>query len=123
MSKGKAEAFRFFQERSGAVGRAALAGWDLATAEEWAREVDAEYSWEADEDPDLSWCECADGSIRHEHEVLVCVMRVDGRVVGSVGGIVDADRAYGRVIEAELASEAKAHAEGLADLYARHFAE
>ena len=45
--------------------------------------------------------------LAEDHEVLGCVLRDrQGNVLESLWGIVDADRAYGEEIEAQLAEEA-----------------
>lgn len=104
------EAFEFFRDHGGGVvGERALGALHLARAEAYASDQRWRFEWSDDQDADLSWCECADGRVKHHHEVLWCCLRdADGKVLESLGGIVDADRAYGRVIEAELASEAYA---------------
>jgi hypothetical protein len=56
--------------------------------------------------PDCGWCGPERQGACPGHEALSCTVRVDGEVLASLGGIVDADRDYCRVIEAELASEA-----------------
>lgn len=100
--------YRFFRQHAGGtVGRNAETAYHLARAEEYAADRGWRFDWEPDQDPDLSWCACADGKVSHSHEVLICTLRDSaGKVLASLGGIVDADRNYGRVIEAELASEA-----------------
>lgn len=79
----------------------------LAEAEAWAQSVGMSFAWEWDECPDLSWMSEAEQA--EEHEVVVCIARYrDGSVAASLANIVDADRTYRRVVEAELALEAQA---------------
>jgi hypothetical protein len=78
----------------------------LAKAEAWAADQGMTFAWESDDFPDLSWM--TEQEQAEPHEVLVCIARYrDGSVAASLGGIVDPDRTYGRIVEAELASEAK----------------
>jgi hypothetical protein len=78
----------------------------LAEAEVWAADQGMTFTWEHDDCPDLSWMTEAEQA--EPHEVLVCLARyADGSIAASLGGIVDPDRTYGRIVEAELASEAK----------------
>jgi hypothetical protein len=124
MTKRTQAAYEFFREHAGyVVGQNAKGALALAKAEEWARENDVTFDWTDDPEPDLSWCECADGSVRHEHEVLNCLATGPDDFSASLCGITDADRDYCRVVEAELASELRHNVEGTRDLYARHFAE
>jgi hypothetical protein len=132
------KAERFFWERGGysydskketkAQGRRSRAT-ALADAEAWAESVGMTFTWEYDQFAESledmghaterqsdghydGWCvpECGMG-----HEVLAVVAKYrDGSIAASLCGIVDPDRNYGRVIEAELASEA--HAEVIASL-------
>jgi hypothetical protein len=81
---------------------------DLARAEMIADQLDWYYEWEQDQDPDLSWM--SEEEQAKEHEVLVCrLFDSKDRVLEAIGGVTDADRNYGRVIEAELALEALDH--------------
>ena len=81
----------------------------LADAEQVAIEEEWTYGWDYDQYPDLSWM--TDEERRGHHEVLVCVLRDSGGdVLASLGGIVDPDTNYMRVIQAELAAEAIAEA-------------
>jgi hypothetical protein len=69
-----------------------------ATARGWAVE------WS--EDPD-GWDSLGDIDPETVKEILSAVLKDEnGEVLASLGGIVDPDRAYGRVVEAELALEA-----------------
>lgn len=83
---------------------------ELAKAEEYARGLGWEFEWEPDQSPDLSWM--SDEERSQEHEVLCCRIPDPSNPkysLASLCGIVDADRNYGRVIEAELAIEALAN--------------
>lgn len=108
------EAFRFFYENAGyCVGRRAAGAWHLARAEQEAAEMGVTFQWEFDQDGDLGdheyWCRKDCGK---DHEVLVCIaLAPEGDALGpmplaSLGGIIDPGKAYGRVVEAELALEA-----------------
>jgi hypothetical protein len=78
----------------------------LAEAEVWASEQEMSFTWEYDDCPDLSWM--TESEQAEDHEVLVCLAKYrDGSVAGALGGIVDADRTYRRVVEAEIAAEAQ----------------
>lgn len=107
-------AIRFFAEHAGTViGEAALTGYQLALAEEIAEELDWTTEWELDSYPDLSWCEkCQsdhDHRAGHALNTYCAVLRDgDGRALSSLGGIDRPDKAYRRVVEAELALEALA---------------
>lgn len=90
---------------------------ELARAENEAKVRGWSVLWEDEIDVDLSWCECETDGVEHEHEVLCAILygedwtntlksRRDMKVLGSLGNIVDADRNYRRVVEAELALEA-----------------
>jgi hypothetical protein len=100
---------RFFAENAGYAtppGRMACAK-ALADAENFASAHDWEVSWEWDEGGDLGdhdyWCGREDCS----HEIECAILRdPHGNVLASLGSIIDADRAYRRVVAAELASEA-----------------
>ena len=64
---------------------------------------------EYDQDADLSFM--TETEQAEPREVMVCIARYrDGVVAGCLGGIVDANRDYVRVVEAELAAEARAEA-------------
>lgn len=116
-------AIKFFASHAGGiVGEAMLTGLHLARAEMRAESLGWVVRWEGDEFADAAesseWCPtCAriskrdrslPGHIRtsHTHETL-CAVLVDasGDVLGSLGGIIDPDRAYMRVVAAELAIE------------------
>lgn len=73
----------------------------LADAERWAQDTGLTFTWDADDTP---W----DGDGPAPQEVLGCIARyADGRFAASLWGIADPSRAYARVIEAELACEAR----------------
>ena len=86
------------------VGERALAAIALARAERAMRESGLTVEWEWDESPDLSWMD--EKEAEKPHECLVAFIRSNGRTLAALGGIVDPDRPYARVIEAELALEA-----------------
>ena len=82
----------------------------LAEAEAWAKDHELTFTWEHDPFGELgdheAWCEAGCG---RSHEILLCLARYrDGEVAASLSGIIDPDRNYARVIEAELALEARA---------------
>ena len=104
------KAVNFFREHAGyIVGRRLAGALALAKAETVAKDV-LRYRWIADDDADLSFM--SDDERRQPHEVEVCLAERQcptcerWEIVGSLGGIVDADNAYRRVVEAELALEA-----------------
>src|SRR5882724_235445 len=81
----------------------------LAEAEVWAENIGLRFLWEYDDCPDLSFM--TETEQLEPHEVLVCIARYpDGAIAGSLCGIVDADADYRRVVEAELAAEARVEA-------------
>lgn len=105
-------AFRFFhQHAGGAVDQKARNAWALAKAEHIAQQRGWECRWEwdgesASELKDLCW-DCGRGNCSRDHECMGCVLRDEnGNVLESLWGILDADGAYRRTVEAELASEA-----------------
>lgn len=100
------EAFRFFHANAGGiVGEHAVCALHLAKAEEWAQLNDLRVDWEPDHIEDLSWM--SDAERAQPHECYCAVLRdPEGTVLAVLGGIVDPDRKYTRVVEAELASEA-----------------
>ena len=116
-------AFRFFLEHAGYCtppGKAACA-LSLAKAEQWADSRGLEFVTEPDLDADLSFADTwpareRDAFKKHDHEVI-CARLVrpcpdhgtdckHAETLAALGGIVDADSSYLRVIRAELASEA-----------------
>lgn len=108
------KAVNFFREHAGyVVGRRMAGALDLARAERWAASEDVNFMWTADEDADLSW---ATPRQREQiQEVMCCLaaLRRDGQatVTASLCGIVDPDRNYQRVVEAELANELRSQVE------------
>src|ERR1039457_1390533 len=100
-------AFHFFFENAGyIVGQRAACALSLARAEQYAEDNAWRAEWVNDDCPDLS--RMSDDEQQQPHEVLGCVLKDPaGNVLGSLWGIVDVDHNYGRVIEAELAAEAK----------------
>lgn len=88
----------------------------LVRAEEYMVAQGWGCAWATDFGGDLGdhseWCERAAAGEACTHEVLHCVLRDSaGRPLASLGNIIDADRAYARVVVAELAEEAMAEAE------------
>lgn len=86
----------------------------LAAAEAWARNRgDLEFVWEDDPDGADTLGDIDPATVS---EILQCTLywsdpsrsrlKLTRRVLASLGGIVDPDRAYRRIIEAELALEA-----------------
>jgi hypothetical protein len=123
--------YRFFRAHAGGwVGHNAQGALALVHAERAAEILGWAYGWFGDDDADLGdhaiWCpderrEQAgyqrDGSncprfnpsflVAHAHYAYVCILKdARGEVLESLGGVIDPDDAYRRVIEAELASEA-----------------
>ena len=107
------ERVRFFADNAGYAsppGRMRCAK-ALAEAEVMAWELGWKYEWEWDE-AGCSGCDCGSKrcacSTGEEHETLCCILRGDGgEVLASLGGICGATRSYQRVVEAELAQEAR----------------
>lgn len=100
------EQFRFFHDNAGwstPPGKAACA-LSLARAETAAEELGIEFTWETDDDIDDSWMDERERA--KPHEWLICRAVLGDRVLAALCGIVDPDRTYGRVVEAELAQEA-----------------
>jgi hypothetical protein len=80
---------------------------ELADAEATGRRLGYGFEWEYDSDPDLSWMSAEERQL--EHEVLCCRIPDPENTrysLASLCGITDPDRAYRRVVEAELAQEA-----------------
>lgn len=110
VSKSLRSAFRFFHEHSGysvPPGRAVCA-LDLARAEALASEEGWRVEWHDDAEGARDWyCECG----CQPSEVLGCVLTFthdDGSEAHfSLWGIGDPSPEYRRVVEAELASEAR----------------
>lgn len=77
---------------------------ELARAETYGQEHGWTYKWDWDQDADLSFM--SEEERAQDHECLYCLLLdADGNTLESLSGIIDADKAYGRVVEAELASE------------------
>lgn len=113
--------YQFFaQHAMSSIGRNAIRALQLAKAEIWAEAHGMAFVWEWDGDGDLGdhecWCKEAArfdaGYGRYpdpqcEHEILWCRAVWQGKTQASLSGIIDTDKAYGRVVEAELACEAQ----------------
>lgn len=85
----------------------------LRCAESLARaEIEAErrgwfVDWGTDCDAEPCYETCERAGTEHTHEILCAVLcDADRHVLGSLGGIIDPDKTYGRVVAAELADEA-----------------
>lgn len=104
----RADFLFFCTYAGGVVGRNAVTALHLARAEQFMVDHDWNVEWPFDDSPDLSWCAChKNPRVKHNHEVLVCVLKDSaGAVLESLGGNVDVDRHYARVLVAELALEA-----------------
>lgn len=118
------KAFQFFLKHAGyCVGNRAIGALALARAELEAYSSEPAYgsltaSWHGDDFGDLgdhdAWCSAARRGDCNGHETLYCKVtyfnpqtrRVE--TLASLGGIVDPDSNYRRVIEAELFAEALA---------------
>lgn len=126
--------FRFFAANAGGiVGQNATTAIALARAERWADDEELETEWMQDDDGDLGdheyWCHNARSidrlSAREQraYNVSSCEHAIEwcrlvrpcadhgtdckhAETLGSLGGIIDADRNYRRLIRAELALEA-----------------
>lgn len=122
------ERFRFFLANAGyVVGRRAQGALELARAEARAEDEGLSFVWEADEDG--YWSAVHDGDIKSggNDEMLWCrcvlpcaiCARHAGtndpdkcphaQILASLYSIINPDRDYRRVVEAELALEALAH--------------
>lgn len=74
---------------------------EMAAVEAHALSMGWRYDWEWDPAP---W----DGDAPEPHEVLGCTLRnAAGQVLASLWGIGDPSPAYARVVQAELAAEAR----------------
>lgn len=95
--------YRFFREHAGyVVGQQALGAWELAKAEQTAIEREWSFFWTPDDDADWSFI-----NDDEYHEVYGCILRdAEGNTLASLWGILDPDRNYERVVQAELALEA-----------------
>lgn len=100
-----ARAVEFFRKHAaGAVGREEETARGLAHAEQESTARGWRVQWE--EDPE-GWDSLGDIDPTGVRELLVAILYDEnGEVLGSLGSIVNPDRSYARVIEAELASEA-----------------
>ena len=104
------KAFKFFLENGAYCeppGRVVCAA-NLARAEKWAQDHEIQFGWMHE-----SWSDAQDilGDLHKctkdcDHEVLWCAIDSGGLpTFYNTGGIVDPDRNYRRVVEAELAAE------------------
>jgi hypothetical protein len=113
--------FQFFAKHAGyIVGERAKGALALARAERWATDSDLEFLWSDNADGNLGdhayWCAHARASRPCQHEITACALirpcPDDGvhcghaETLASLSGIIDADHAYQRVVQAELALEA-----------------
>ena len=122
MTQATRQSFRFFFEHAGyVVGERAIGALALARAEAKAKQDGVHFDWQEDCDVDLGdhevWCSDERANRQHDHEVLYCVAYKDcycknaahkphRDIVASLSGIIDPDRNYRRIVEAELALEA-----------------
>ena len=105
------QAYRFFKAHAGyRVGFHAVDAAALARAEDWASKQSVEYVWDGDPDTDLGdheyWCTAEARGEDHDHEGFQVVAQIPAQTLSSLGGIIDPDDNYRRVVEAELALEA-----------------
>lgn len=101
------KAYAFFKKAAGyVVGERSMGALKLAKAECEMERRGWRVRWEFDQEPDLSWMD--DEEREAVREVLCAILEDSGgnQLGPSLCGIVDPDRAYARVIEAELALEA-----------------
>ena len=118
--------WRFFQGRTGCVGREATAAYELAKAEQWRQEQEdagrLRVRWVWDEEGKRDWW-CQSGC--RPNEVLACVVETRSvedadacphgsidwcecdtwRPAASLGGIGNPDRECRRIVEAGLCQE------------------
>jgi len=102
------EAYQFFLEHAGYAtppGREACA-FELAYAEQYAKQCGWAYQWEDDPEPDLSWAIAEENGYEIETVEMVTLYDQGGKWLDSLCGITDATREYRRVVEAELAANA-----------------
>lgn len=118
--------YLFFRDHAGyCVGYRAGDALALARAEMWAEACDIEFLWSEDYDDYPNslgnhgyWCtqesreeyEGTRDRDRHTHEIYWCQASWHGELQASLGAIIDPSQDYQRVVEAELALEAKAKA-------------
>jgi hypothetical protein len=95
----------FFKEHAGGrVGHAAEGAFKLAKAECVADKLGYRFDWSNDDDPDLSFMN--EKERKQVREVLcVDVKSPKGERLDSICGIIDPERSYVRVVEAEMALE------------------
>lgn len=100
------EAFEFFHRAASyVVGERALGAATLARAEQWGDDLDIELALEPDWDPDLSWMDEEERA--RDHECYDAFLSYDGKLLPfSVGGVVDPDADFLRLLRAELLTEA-----------------
>lgn len=107
--------FRFFFDHGGGwVGHQAEGALRAAKAYKRAGELGFSVTWEPDDDSPLDnlgdheyWCNDARAGRRHDHEVLGAIVKdSEGRVYGSLWGIIDPDSKHMKIVEADLYQEA-----------------
>lgn len=98
------DAYRFFR-RSGLDAAASLR---MARAEQRAEECGLVFAWEDDPSPDLSWAEPGEVTECLCLSVYPDSAMVSGTCLAALCGICDPDRAYARLLCAELAEDALA---------------
>lgn len=95
------DAYRFFFEHAGyVVGRRAEGALALARAELKAERIGLGSEWHEDE-----MAEAFNGEEYQEYPAERCGATINGETLASLGGIIEPDRNYRRVVEAELAAE------------------
>lgn len=120
MTRNLIEAALFFRAHAGyVVGERASGALKLARAELEASRRSWTVTWESDDYYDLGdheyWCQEARRAKSESrrpkcrHAVEIAILRdSSGEILACLGGIIDADDEYRRVIDAELALEALA---------------
>lgn len=117
--EGLSEAEAFFYENAGfsyspsegeEIGHISCAK-ELAKAEEWAKKASVIFDWQEDDEP--AEYQDEEGAW-HTSPAVVAIAKLRGRVIASLGGIIESENAkeaqkYRRVVEAELASEGRDH--------------
>jgi hypothetical protein len=106
-SKALERSYDFFRKHAGfVVGKSAQGAWKLARAELEAASRGWYCEWEDDPDGFDTLGEIPPEEVE---EVLIAVLYDEnGEMLASLGGIVNPDRNYARVVEAELAVDALA---------------